>query len=152
MKKSALEIAVGKSNCSFNIGTSIIALATISKSAKKRMVELKAIKYLINEEIKKVKPVKKKVLKTKSKRKPTPVNPAFMKLMQPSPELAEIVGSKPLARTHVVSKIWEYIKKNKLQNPKNMRNIICDEKLQKIFKKKEVTMFELAGIVANHLS
>lgn len=88
-------------------------------------------------------PVKKKVKKSSK---------AFMKLMTPSKELAEIVGSKPIYRTVVVSKIWEYIKKNNLQNPKNKRNIICDEKMQKIFMKKEVTMFELAGIVGKNLS
>ncbi|MGZ3807950.1 MAG: SWIB/MDM2 domain-containing protein, partial [Bacteriovorax sp.] len=50
------------------------------------------------------------------------------------------------------SKIWEYIKKHNLQNPKNKRNILADDKLQKLFGKKEVTMFELAGIVGKHLS
>jgi chromatin remodeling complex protein RSC6 len=87
--------------------------------------------------------------KVKTARKP---NPAFMKALTPSVNLAEIVGSKPLPRTQVVSKIWEYIKKHNLQNPKNKRNIIADEKLLKVFGKKEVTMFELAGIVGKHLS
>jgi chromatin remodeling complex protein RSC6 len=87
--------------------------------------------------------------KVKTARKP---NPAFMKALTPSVTLAEIVGSKPLPRTQVVSKIWEYIKKHNLQNPKNKRNIIADEKLLKVFGKKEVTMFELAGIVGKHLS
>ena len=87
--------------------------------------------------------------KVKTARKP---NPAFMKALTPSVNLAEIVGNKPLPRTQVVSKIWEYIKKHNLQNPKNKRNIIADEKLLKVFGKKEVTMFELAGIVGKHLS
>jgi upstream activation factor subunit UAF30 len=87
--------------------------------------------------------------KAKTARKP---NAAFMKALQPSATLAEIVGSKPLPRTQVVSKIWEYIKKHNLQNPKNRRNILADDKLQKLFGKKEVTMFELAGIVGKHLS
>jgi upstream activation factor subunit UAF30 len=87
--------------------------------------------------------------KAKTARKP---NAAFMKALQPSATLAEIVGSKPLPRTQVVSKIWEYIKKHNLQNPKNKRNILADDKLQKLFGKKEVTMFELAGIVGKHLS
>ncbi|MDD4973161.1 MAG: SWIB/MDM2 domain-containing protein [Bacteriovorax sp.] len=87
--------------------------------------------------------------KVKTARKP---NAAFMKALQPSAILAEIVGSKPLPRTQVVSKIWEYIKKHNLQNPKNKRNILADEKLAKLFGKKEVTMFELAGIVGKHLS
>ncbi|MGZ3808497.1 MAG: SWIB/MDM2 domain-containing protein, partial [Bacteriovorax sp.] len=79
--------------------------------------------------------------KAKTARKP---NAAFMKALTPSATLAEIVGNKPLPRTQVVSKIWEYIKKHNLQNPKNKRNIIADDKLQKLFGKKEVTMFELA--------
>ena len=87
--------------------------------------------------------------KVKTARKP---NAAFMKALTPSPILAEIVGAKPLPRTQVVSKIWDYIKKHNLQNPKNKRNIIADDKLAKLFGKKEVTMFELAGIVGKHLS
>jgi len=87
--------------------------------------------------------------KAKTARKP---NAAFMKALTPSATLAEIVGNKPLPRTQVVSKIWDYIKKHNLQNPKNKRNIIADEKLAKLFGKKEVTMFELAGIVGKHLS
>ena len=87
--------------------------------------------------------------KAKTPRKP---NAAFMKALTPSATLAEIVGNKPLPRTQVVSKIWDYIKKHNLQNPKNKRNIIADDKLQKLFGKKEVTMFELAGIVGKHLS
>ncbi len=92
---------------------------------------------------------KAKAVKAKTARKP---NPAFMKALTPSVNLAEIVGKNPLPRTQVVSKIWEYIKKHNLQNPKNKRNIIADEKLLKVFGKKEVTMFELAGIVGKHLS
>ncbi len=91
----------------------------------------------------------KKVAKVKTARKP---NAAFMKALTPSAILAEIVGNKPLPRTQVVSKIWDYIKKHNLQNPKNKRNIIADDKLAKLFGKKEVTMFELAGIVGKHLS
>ena len=90
-----------------------------------------------------------KAPKVKTARKP---NAAFMKALTPSAILAEIVGAKPLPRTQVVSKIWEYIKKHNLQNPKNKRNILADEKLAKLFGKKEVTMFELAGIVGKHLS
>jgi len=90
-----------------------------------------------------------KAKKAKTPRKP---NAAFMKALTPSATLAEIVGNKPLPRTQVVSKIWDYIKKNNLQNPKNKRNILADDKLAKLFGKKEVTMFELAGIVGKHLS
>ena len=74
-----------------------------------------------------------------------------MKPLTPSTELAEVVGSKPLPRTEVVKKIWEYIKKHNLQNPNNKRNIIADDKLKPIFGKKEVTMFEMTKLVSAHL-
>jgi len=87
---------------------------------------------------------------TKSKRKP---NPEFMKPMNISPELAKIVGSKPLPRTQVVKKLWEYIKKNNLQDTKNKRNINADENLKAVFGgKKTVTMFEMTKLVNKHLS
>ena len=98
---------------------------------------------------KKAAPKAKKAPKAKTARKP---NAAFMKALTPSAVLAEIVGNKPLPRTQVVSKIWDYIKKHNLQNPKNKRNIIADDKLAKLFGKKEVTMFERAGILGKHLS
>ncbi|WNG39254.1 hypothetical protein F0U60_40800 [Archangium minus] len=84
------------------------------------------------------------------KRKP---NAAFMKEMTPSAALAEIVGSKPLPRTQVVSKIWDYIKKNNLQDAKNKRQINADDKLKPIFGgKKSVTMFEMTALVNKNLS
>jgi upstream activation factor subunit UAF30 len=79
-------------------------------------------------------------------------NEKFMKPLQPSADLAEIVGNKPLPRTEVTKKIWEYIKKNNLQDQKNRRNINADEKLGKIFGgKKQVNMFEMTALVAKHL-
>jgi upstream activation factor subunit UAF30 len=71
------------------------------------------------------------------------VNPALMKPLQPSKELAAVVGSKPLPRPEVVSKVWDYIKRNKLQDPQNKREIVADEKLQAVFGKNRVTMFEM---------
>jgi upstream activation factor subunit UAF30 len=85
---------------------------------------------------------------SKSKRK---VNPALMKPLQPSPQLAAVVGSSPLPRPEVVSKVWDYIKKNKLQNPENKREIVADDKLQAVFGKKKVTMFEMNKHLAQHL-
>ena len=80
-------------------------------------------------------------------------NPALMKPMNISADLADIIGKGPFPRGEVVKKIWDYIKKNDLQNPKNKRNIFADEKLAKIFAgKKEVTMFELTKLVSNQLS
>jgi len=87
--------------------------------------------------------------KAKTARKP---NAAFMKALKPSSALAEIIGAAAVARTEAVKKIWGYIKKHNLQNPKNKRNILADDKLSKIFGKKEVTMFELASILGKHLS
>ena len=79
-------------------------------------------------------------------------NSAFMKPLTPSEALAEIVGSKPLPRTQVVKKAWDYIKKNGLQDKKNKRNINADEKLLKVFGgKKQVTMFELTSLLSKHL-
>ncbi len=96
---------------------------------------------------KKAKPVKKTA--AKAKRKP---NPQFMKPMQISDTLAEVVGSKPIPRTEVVKKLWAYIKKNKLQDAKNKRNINADEKLKAVFGgKKTVSMFEMTKLVSKHL-
>jgi len=92
---------------------------------------------------------KKKAAK-KGKRKP---NPAFMKPMQPDAALAAIVGSKAIPRTEITKKVWAYIKKNKLQDAKNRRNINADDKLKAVFGgKKQVTMFELTKLVNKHLS
>ncbi len=79
------------------------------------------------------------------------VNPALMKPLQPSKELAAVVGSSPLPRPEVVSKVWDYIKKNDLQNPQNKREILADDKLEPIFGKKKVTMFEMNKHLAQHL-
>ena len=79
-------------------------------------------------------------------------NAAFMKPLKPSAELAAVVGSEPLARSEVVSKMWEYIKKHDLQNPANRREIISDDKLRPIFGQDKVTMFEMNKHLAKHLS
>jgi chromatin remodeling complex protein RSC6 len=79
------------------------------------------------------------------------VNPALMKPLQPSKELAAVVGSAPLPRPEVVSKVWAYIKKNDLQNPQNKREILADDKLEAVFGKKKVTMFEMNKYLAAHL-
>ena len=79
------------------------------------------------------------------------VNPALMKPLQPSNELAAVVGSKPLPRPEVVSKVWDYIKTNKLQDPHNKREIVADEKLRAVFGKERVTMFEMNKHLAQHL-
>ncbi len=77
---------------------------------------------------------------------------AFMKPMKPSPALAAVIGDKPLPRTEVTKKVWEYIKANKLQDAVNKRNINADAKLKEIFKKPQVTMFEMTKLISAHLS
>ena len=71
--------------------------------------------------------------------------------LTPSPQLAEIVGAGQLARGQVVSKMWDYIRKNNLQNPQNKREIMADDKLQAVFGKKNVSMFEMNKYIAQHL-
>ena len=87
--------------------------------------------------------------KSTAKRKP---NAAFMKPMTPSAMLAAVVGSMPMPRTDVTKKIWDYIKKNKLQDSINRRLINADEKLRAVFGgKKQVSMFEMTKLVSNHI-
>ena len=87
--------------------------------------------------------------KKAAKRKP---NPALMRPLQPDPVLSAVVGSKPLARGQIVKKLWEYIKKNGLQDAKNKRNINADDKLKAVFNgKKQVSMFEMTKLVSGHI-
>lgn len=87
--------------------------------------------------------------KTVAKRKP---NAAFMKPMSPSPALAAVIGEKAMPRTEVTKKLWEYIKKHKLQDPKNKRMINADDKLSAVFGgKKPVSMFDMTKLVGKHL-
>ena len=76
----------------------------------------------------------------------------FMAPVTPSEKLAAIVGATPIPRTEVTKKLWVYIKKNKLQDSKNKRNINADDKLKPIFKKDQVSMFEMTKLVSKHLS
>jgi chromatin remodeling complex protein RSC6 len=97
------------------------------------------------------KPAAKKAAAKKpaAKRKP---NAAFMKPMTPSAVLAAVIGAMPMPRTEVTKKIWDYIKKNKLQDAVNRRLINADEKLRAVFGGKgKVSMFEMTKLVSNHL-
>jgi upstream activation factor subunit UAF30 len=98
------------------------------------------------------KTVKKNTAKksTGGKRKP---NAAFMKAMQPSAALAEVIGDRPMPRTEVVKKLWQYIKKNGLQDAKERRMINADDKLKAVFGgRKQVSMFEMTKLVNKQLS
>ncbi|HTQ26641.1 MAG TPA: SWIB/MDM2 domain-containing protein [Puia sp.] len=112
----------------------------VKKAAKK--APKKAVK-------KAAKKAAKKAPAKKTKRKP---NAAFMVPLAPSAALADVIGSKPSPRTEIIKKIWDYIKKNKLQDTKNKRMINADVKLKTLFGgKSQVSMFELAKVVSNHV-
>lgn len=115
---------------------------TATKKAAKKTTKKKTAK-------KATKKAAKKTAKKKTKRKP---NAAFMKPLTPSAELAAVVGNKPMPRTQVVKKLWDYIKKNNLQDANNRRNINADDKLKPVFGKNTVSMFEMTKLVSKHLS
>ena len=118
--------------------------APAKKSAAKKPVAKKAPAK--KAAAKKAAPKKKA---TGAKRKP---NAAFMKAMTPSASLAAVIGDKPMPRTEVTKKIWDYIKKNKLQDAVNRRLINADDKLRAVFGgKSKVSMFEMTKLVSNHL-
>jgi upstream activation factor subunit UAF30 len=121
---------------------------TAKKSAKKaaKKAPKKAAKKAPKKAAKKA---AKKAPKKKSARKP---NAAFMAPLTPSSQLAEVVGSKPIPRTEIIKKIWDHIKRNKLQDSKNRRMINADGKLKAIFGgKDQISMFELAKVVNKHV-
>ena len=116
------------------------------KAAKKPAAKKPVAKKAAAKKVAK-KPVAKK--KSGAKRKP---NAAFMKPMTISSTLAAVVGSAPIPRTEVTSKLWGYIKKNNLQDKTNRRMINADEKLKDVFGgKKQVSMFEMTKLVSKHL-
>jgi chromatin remodeling complex protein RSC6 len=121
------------------------------KVAKKKVAKKKVVKKkVVKKKVVKKKVAKKKVAKKKTKRKPSA---AFMKPMKISDALAKVVGSKPLPRTEVTKKLWQYIKKNKLQDRVNKRNINADANLRVVFGGKgTVSMFEMTKLVSKHLS
>src|SRR5215210_5892968 len=77
---------------------------------------------------------------------------ALQRPLQPSEALAAVVGSGPLPRGEVVSKVWDYIKSHNLQNPENRREILVDDTLKRVFGKDRVTMFEMNKHLARHLT
>lgn len=122
--------------------------AAPKKAAAKKAAPKKAA-------VKKAAPKKaaaKKAAPKKAAKKRTP-NAAFMKAMTPSAELGAVIGTKGLPRTEATKKLWEYIKKNGLQDSKNKRMINADDKLKAVFAgKKQVSMFEMTALVSKHLS
>jgi upstream activation factor subunit UAF30 len=119
-------------------------MATKKKTAKK------SAKKSARKPARKTTARKKATKKAAKKRTPSA---AFMKPMQPSTSLAAVVGSSPLPRTEVTKKLWQYIKRNGLQDSKNRRQINADEKLRPVFGgKSQVSMFEMTSKVNKHLS
>jgi chromatin remodeling complex protein RSC6 len=132
-------------------------MATAKKAAKKAAKKPAAKKAPAKKAAKKAPakkapakkaPAKKAAKKSGGKRKP---NAAFMKAMTPSASLAAIVGAGSLPRTEVTKKVWDYIKKNKLQDAVNKRMINADDKLKAVLGKAKVTMFEMTKLISNHL-
>jgi chromatin remodeling complex protein RSC6 len=124
-------------------------MATAKKAAKKPAAKKAPAKKAAAKKAPAKKAPAKAAKKPAAKRKP---NPAFMKAMTPSAVLAAVVGAMPMPRTEVTKKIWDYIKKNKLQDAINKRLINADEKLRAVFGgKKQVNMFEMTKLISNHL-
>ncbi|HEX7941882.1 MAG TPA: SWIB/MDM2 domain-containing protein [Gemmatimonadaceae bacterium] len=98
------------------------------------------------------KTARKTARKSAAPRKKRAPNPAFMRPMQPDEMLGAVVGSNPMPRTEITKKLWGYIKRNGLQDPKQRRMINADEKLGRVFGgKKQVSMFEMTKLVNNHI-
>jgi chromatin remodeling complex protein RSC6 len=131
-----------------NIITRLEDSSMAAKKGKKAAKKPAARKAPAKKPMKKA-AAKKPAAKAKSKRKP---NAAFMKPMNVSATLAAVIGSNPMPRTEVTSKLWGYIKKNNLQDKTNRRMINADDKLKEVFGgKKQVSMFEMTKLVSKHL-
>ena len=122
-------------------------------TSKKPVKKVAAAKKVVKKKTAAKKTVKKAATPKKVVKKKRAPNPAFMKAMKPSDALAKVVGSKPLPRTEITKRLWEYIKKNKLQDTVNRRNINADANLLAVFGgKKQVSMFDMTKLVNKHLS
>ncbi|QDL54605.1 SWIB/MDM2 domain-containing protein [Rhodoferax aquaticus] len=128
-----------------------VAPAAKAAPAKKAAAPAKKVAAKAATPAKKAAPAKKVAAKAAAPAKKRTVNAAFMKALTPSAALAAVVGATPLPRTEVVSKLWVYIKKNKLQDAVNKRMINADAKLKEVFGKVQVSMFEMAGLIGKHL-
>jgi upstream activation factor subunit UAF30 len=123
--------------------------APAKKAAAKKAPAKKAV--TAKAPAKKAAPAKAPAKKAVAPAKKRVPNAAFMKAMTPSDSLAAIIGKGPYPRTEVTKKVWEYIKKNKLQDSVNRRMINADAKLKEIFKKPQASMFEMTKMINGHL-
>jgi upstream activation factor subunit UAF30 len=121
------------------------------KSAKKAAPKKAAAKKGAAKKAAPKKAAKKAAPKKAAKKSARKPNAAFMAPLNPSPALAEVIGNKPAPRTEIIKKIWDYIKKNGLQDKKNRRMINADAKLKPVLGKDQVSMFELAKVVSKHV-
>ena len=143
-KKAAVKKVAAKKPAAKKVAVKkVAAKKTVAKKAPAKKVAAKKT-------VAKKAPAKKVAAKKpKTARKP---NAAFMKPMTPSAVLAAVVGANPLPRTDVTKKVWDYIKKHKLQDAVNRRNINADDKLKAVFGgKKTVSMFEMTKLISGHL-
>ena len=124
------------------------AAAPAKKAAAPAKAAAKPAKPVAKAPAKKAAAPAKKAAAPAKKRTP---NPAFMKALTPSAALAAVIGSTPLPRTEVTRKLWEYIKKNNLQDAAKRTMINADAKLKEIFKKAQVSMFEMTKLISGHL-
>ena len=135
-----------------------IKMATAKKAPAKKAAAKKApaVKKVAVKKAaasaKKAAPAKKAAAKKAAPAKKRTPNAAFMKAMTPSAALAAIIGATPVPRTEVTKKVWEYIKANKLQDAAKRTMINADAKLKEIFKKAQVSMFEMTKLINSHLS
>lgn len=118
--------------------------AAVKKAAAKAPAAKKAAKTAA--------PAKRPAIKkTAAAKKPRQANAAFMKAMTPSAALAAVIGDQAMPRTEVTKKVWEYIKKNGLQDQAKRTMINADAKLKEIFQKAQVSMFEMTKLISGHL-
>ncbi len=146
-KPAAKKAAVKKTAAKKAPAKKVVAKKAAAKKPAAKKVAAKKV-------VAKKAPAKKAAAKKAPKKAAAPRKPnaAFMKPMTPSSELAAVIGANPMPRTDVTKKVWDYIKKNKLQDAVNKRNINADDKLKAVFGgKKTVSMFEMTKLISGHL-
>lgn len=146
-KPAAKKAAVKKTAAKKAPAKKVVAKKAAAKKPAAKKVAAKKV-------VAKKAPAKKAAAKKAPKKAAAPRKPnaAFMKPMTPSSDLAAVIGANPMPRTDVTKKVWDYIKKNKLQDAVNKRNINADDKLKAVFGgKKTVSMFEMTKLISGHL-
>ncbi len=126
--------------------------AAPKKTAPKKAAPKKTVPKKATPKAAPKKAASKTTVKKATPRKKRKINPALLKPLTPSPALADVIGSKPASRPDIIKKIWDYIKKQGLQDGKNKRMINADDKLKALFgARSQVSMFDLAKIVSTNV-